>query len=95
MFLFFLNSMWLLFLHNKGIIRKAYNIFTLDAFTYVHSTGVVSVWLHNMTCEACVWCAMCQRVHADTGHSTHRSYYTAITLTAPVRPSMYPHEPSV
>ena len=36
--------------------------------------------------------------NADTGHSTHRphrSHYAAITLTTPVRPSMYPHEPSV
>ena len=29
------------------------------------------LWLHNMTCEACVCCVLCLRVHADTGHSTH------------------------
>ena len=28
------------------------------------------LWLHNVTCEACVCCALCQRLHADTGPST-------------------------
>src|SRR5215813_412389 len=42
--------------------------------------GVDSVWLHNLTCEDVLCCALCQRVHADTGHSTahpHRSDYAA------------------
>ena len=34
-------------------------------------------------------------VYTLTQGTAHRSHYAAITLTTAVRPSMYPHEPSV
>ena len=53
---------------------------------YMEVVQALSVlWLHNMTCEACVFCALCKREHAYTVHSTHTH----------VRPPCIRTEPSV
>jgi hypothetical protein len=54
------------------------------------------LWLHNITCEVCVCCALLSyTLTQSTAHTPHRSYYAAITLTTSVRPPCIHIEPGM